>query len=101
VLPCCPILGLPDNGEPEKDVLSGKPVRYNGCNRNGVSVPQREALKILARENPDAADWWKSKGFPKPAPDDHFSFGEKEIKIVSGVEVQEVIQYLGILELGR
>ena len=31
---------------------------------NGVLVPQREALRLLAEKSPEAAKWWRDAGFP-------------------------------------
>lgn len=101
VFPCYLIMGFPENGEPEKDVITGHSVKYGGYNRRSVSVPQQAMLRILARTNKRAALWWRSQGFPRPAPDDCFSFGADEVKIVSGVVPQDVKQYLGILEVGH
>ena len=101
ILPCYPIMGLPDNGEPEKDIRDGHSIKYNGLNRRSISVPQTEALRILSKAKLGAATWWKSQGFPKQTPNDCFSFGEDEVQIVSGVSQQRLRQYLGILEIGR
>ena len=78
-LPCCP----------------------DGCNRNGVSVPQDKALKILRVTNRKAADWFEQHGFPKPPPDDCFGFGDEEVQILSGVTPFKIDQFLGVLEIGR
>ena len=101
VLPCHPIMGFPKNGEPEKDSLTGKEVRYDRSNRLSVSVPQEEAILILSETEKSAAKWWRDQGFPKPAPNDCFSFGEDEVEIISGVSQQKTEQHLGILEVGR
>ena len=43
-------------------------------------VPQKEAIKELQKSSPEAAAWWNSKGFPKPA--GVFTFGEDEGEII-------------------
>ena len=100
IFPCYPILGFPENGESEKSAVTGKPVKYSRCNRPSVSVPQKTFLKILGQKNKKAANWWRSQGFPKQAPNDCFAFGEDEIKIISGVTRQKLEQYVGISETG-
>ena len=100
VFPCSSIIGFPDNGEPEKGVLTGKVIKYDGKNRYSISVSQKYFIRILNRFNQKAAKWWKLNGFPKPAPDDYFSFGEHEVEIISGVKRQVLQQYLGVLEVG-
>ena len=104
VLPCSPFMGFPENGEREEGVLSrreitfedkkngGKKAVYDGAvglhNREGVSVPQKEALLILGLVNPSAEQFWRGHRFPKPSPDDCFSFGDDEVEIITGVKDQ-------------
>jgi len=96
VFPCWPFMGPSEKGSPEKGALTGEAVNYASgasrtINRSGVSVPQEEALRILGKEKPGAARWLRKNGFPKPAPDDCFGFGEDEVKPVSGVERKKIL----------
>ena len=103
ILPCHPIAGFPNKGEREKGALSGKETTYKDgqpvpdgrvglYNRCMVSVPQKESLRILALNCPWAANYWYRLGFPKPAPNDCFAFGENEVEIISGVKFQRVVR---------
>jgi hypothetical protein len=52
-------------------VLTGKP-EAAVCS---YCVPQEEALKALHEADPQAAAWWKQRGYPKSHPEDeYFSF---------------------------
>lgn len=109
VLPCSPFAGFPENGEREKGALSGQKITfedkkdggkksvYDGqaglSNREGVSVPQEEALLILGLSDPSAEQFWREHGFPKPPPDDCFGFDKDEVKIVSGVEHKRYLEF--------
>lgn len=91
-LPCHPYCGYPD-GELERGVLSGKKASRN---RRGFIVPQDEAIKILERERPSAAAYWREKGFPEH--NKCFCFGEDEAEIVGGVTrqfIREVSDEMG------
>jgi hypothetical protein len=85
-LPCDPFLGLPGSGL-DLGVLSLMPVEEN---RLGFSVPQEEALAILEKENPGAADWWKQQGYPQA--EQRFGFAEEEAEIVKWVTRQRIIE---------
>ncbi len=92
VLPCWPILGYPTGGY-ELGVMSGKQQERN---RFGFSVPQQEALETLAKSAPEAAQWWRDHGFPKPGT--CFCFGENEAEIVSGVTRQQIVHVTGEMQ---
>ncbi len=53
--------------------------------KSGVSVPQDNAIEILARHNPRAAAYWREQGFPRKDGNDCFFFEEDAIEITSGV----------------
>jgi hypothetical protein len=57
----------------------------------GYIVPQAKALAILEEHNPEAAMWWKSHGFPRKFLS-NFIFGLDEAKIISGVQMQKIIE---------
>lgn len=86
-LPCAPYLGCPVHGL-EQGVLTGKPAGCLICGRNGFSVPQDQAIAILEKERPEAAAWWKEKGFPQT--DGYFGFSAEEAEIVHGVALQKI-----------
>ncbi|MDO8482252.1 MAG: hypothetical protein Q7S86_00335 [bacterium] len=83
-LNCNPILGYPDNNI-EIGVITGTLIQP----RIGVSVPQVLALTVLERERPEAAAWWRQRGFPRSG--EHFGFAECEIVIISGVRRQRLL----------
>jgi hypothetical protein len=85
-LPCLPIMGYPDRGVREKGVLTKEEV---GRNVYGVSVPQEEAIAILAQRNSGAAAWWRSKGFPQKGA--YFGFSQWEVEAVSGMRYQKIV----------
>jgi len=103
VLPCFPVMGFPEGGKREKGVISGEETTFKDdgqpvsdgrvglYNRRMASVPQEEALQILGLKDALAEQYWRHQGFPKPAPDDCFAFGEDEIAVVSGVKQQRVV----------
>ncbi len=82
-LPCNPYLG--HSGLFDKGALSQKEL---STKRNGVSVPQKEALELLRQVAPQAAKWWHDHGFPCG---EYFGFGEDEVRILSGVEHQKIV----------
>lgn len=84
ILSCNPILGYPDNGR-EIGVITGAGMQP----RIGVSVPQVLALEVLDRERPEAARWWRRRGFPHVG--EYFGFAECEITIISGVRRQKLL----------
>lgn len=85
ILPCYPCLGyLP---EPERGALSNKETPLNRC---VFCVPQDEAIGVLEENSPEAAAWWREKGFPKPGI--YFTFAWNEARIVSGVTLQMAIE---------
>ena len=90
VLPCHPYLGFPDSA-PDRGVLTGQSASCDSCGSYGVSVPQDQAIDILAQFHPEAAAWWRQHGYPNPAPDDLFGFENDVIEIVSGVKHQQII----------
>ena len=84
VLPCSPIMGyVPD----ERNLFSDKGMDKSRC---GVSVPQKEALEILAAKSSTAGEYWKKLGFPHDG--EFFFFAEDEIEIVSGVTYQSITE---------
>jgi hypothetical protein len=85
VLPCHPILGFSPGKE--KGVLSNKSAGRGNC---GFSVPQCDAIVILANHDRAAARWWEKQGFPVPK--ECFFFAEDEAKIISGVRRQALVQ---------
>lgn len=87
VLPCGPIAGYLESGT-ELGALSLEPINRG---RRTVSVPQVEALEILAKERPFAAEWWAEMGFPR-AFASRFAFGLDEVEILDGVEHQRIIE---------
>lgn len=85
-LPCYPIVGYTEGLE--IGALSGQP---RAKKRNSVIVPQEEALRILEKQSPHAAKWWRDHGFPR-AFTPNFSFGDDEVDFVSGVKYQKIIE---------
>ncbi len=83
-LPCNPFSGLPDSGQ-EHSVLTKSVVPR----RDGYSVPQEEAIKILQGKSPKAAKWWKEHGFPKPG--EYFCFGKDEAKVIREVTPKTIV----------
>ena len=80
-LPCESHVGINDTDE--RGAVSGEKTTYN---RYGYSVPQKEALEILADHNLEAANWWKEHGYPKISGDKkYFCFSEFEVMEVSGI----------------
>ena len=77
-LPCHPFSGPPDSGF-DSGVLTGE--RVSGMGR--VSVPQEQAIQILAKTNPEAAGWWRLEGFPYP--NLCFGFRLDDVEIISNV----------------
>src|SRR4051812_26907206 len=49
-----------------------------------IIVPQSDALAILEERQPEAAKWWKDRGYPLVVTPD-FSFDLSVVTIVSGV----------------
>lgn len=86
ILPCDPYLGWPTSDGPDRGVLSGKEAARNRCS---FSVPQDEAIRILEESAPEAAAWWREKGFPHSG--ECFGFAEDEAEILSGVTRQKII----------
>src|SRR5262245_31416390 len=84
VLPCDPYLGYPASGG-EQGVCTG---RKSARNRYGFGVPQDQAIAVLDIENPQAAAWWRTQGFPRG--DERFCFAEAEAEIISGVQRQRL-----------
>ena len=84
ILSCNPVLGYPGNGR-EIGVITGARIQP----RIGVSVPQFLALAVLDRERPEAAQWWRQRGFPRVG--ECFGFAECEIIIISGVRRQRLL----------
>ena len=84
ILKCHPVLGYPDNNR-ETGVITGTRIQP----RIGVSVPQDLALAVLDREKPEAARWWRHRGFPCAGK--YFGFAESEITIISGVTRQKLL----------
>lgn len=82
-LPCHPFYGMQVGDE--RGVLSGDKVAQS---RRAFTVPQAGALTALAAVNPDAAAWWRRRGYPNPS--QYFSFAEDEAEIVSGVQQQQL-----------
>lgn len=66
-----------------------------------VHVPQDVALDLLDKHHAGAADWWRQSGFP--VPDEHFSFREEEVEILSDVQRQTLMvaddMETGVMEL--
>lgn len=85
VLPCEPILGFSD-GFAEYEVVTGKkvPKRYS------FHVPQCPAIETLEQVTPEAARWWRDRGYPHT--DKWFTFGENEAEIIYGVIRQEIVE---------
>lgn len=48
---------------------------------DGFSVPQDEALAALEKNDPEAARWFRQKGFPRP--NECFRFKYKEVRVVA------------------
>lgn len=61
-------------------VLSEKPTN----NGEGYSVPQKEAIRVLAGKKPKAAAWWTKHGFPKPGKT--FVFYKDEVLVLEKEE---------------
>ncbi len=76
VLPCEPTAGE----FPELGVVSG---HFRPRIRPTFSVPQKEALEILAQKSKVAADWFHCSGYPHP--EGFFGFGVDEAEIIQGV----------------
>lgn len=85
VLPCHPFMGWPDEGK-DRGVISGKEATRN---RRGFSVPQDVAIEFLAKKDPDAAKWWREKGFPVKG--EFFGFGVDEAEILEGVTERKIV----------
>lgn len=63
-----------------------KPEHLNGVmngaaveSHNGFIVDQQAALDALEKKCPEAAEWWKSMGFPMPFAEFHFDADCAEI----------------------
>jgi hypothetical protein len=82
ILPCDPYSGPSE----DRGVLSGK----HSKTRSDFSVPQSEAIGLLEEHNPEAAKWWKRRGFPKG--DECFGFSKSDAVILSGVVPPNVHQ---------
>ena len=61
-------------------VLSGKPMEDLGL--DVFEVCENDALKILQRSQPTAADWWYTNDFPKDGC--FFTFYEDEVEVLPG-----------------
>lgn len=84
VLPCDPYVG--HGQEPEKGVLSLKECEGIHRKRYSYAVFQKDAIRILRNYSPNAAAWWRIKGFPRSTPgEDKFGFAEDEARVVHGV----------------
>lgn len=59
-------------------VLTGELVDREG--QNTYKVWQEGACSALAQKNPDAAQWWKSIGYPRPGK--KFVFYEDEVMVL-------------------
>ena len=81
-LPCLPIVSA---SLTEHGILSKCPVRP----RFAFHVPQDAAIDALELAVPNAAKWWREKGFPRP--NTLFNFGEDEARIIYGVIRQIII----------
>ncbi len=93
-LPCYPVSGMMPG--PELDLFTGRQL----CGeRKVVVVPQAEAIAALEKERPQAAQWWKDRGFPRdrPFPMPSFYFGEDEVEIFDGVEKRALIDGFDLL----
>lgn len=84
VLPCDPIAGYSDN-KTDYSILTRQQVEKF----YGFSVPQDLAIENLEQINPEAANWWKNLGFPKP--NEYFGFRLDEAVVVAGVTFQKII----------
>lgn len=85
ILPCHPILGY---SEGDIGALSREPTERN---RQVINVPQDEAIRILALFHPEAVQWWNDHGYPTQG--GYFSFGEREVEIISGVTYQQIREW--------
>lgn len=79
-----------------RGAMSGMPTEA----RIRYYVEEKEALEILARTHPDAANWWYENGFPHA--DSLFGFLAEEVQIVGELEdlPPDVRLFLGLLEVG-
>ena len=84
VLPCEPIAPYAETF----GVISLEPTAER---RWVVTVPLNEALDILAREKPFAAEWWEEHCMP-PEELTHLAFSLDDVEILEGVERQEIIE---------
>ena len=78
ILPCAPVMVFEKE---RKGVLSNE-----DCKKDGgyiINVPQKTALRLLARKSPKAADWWKQHGYPNEQEED-FGFKDAEVEILEG-----------------
>lgn len=80
VLPCEPTVRQSRSRE------KGAPsLKENDRNRSVYSVPQGEALIILAQRNPTVATWWTEHDFRLSGVDcNYFSFSDTEVKEIAG-----------------
>jgi len=85
VLPCYPIACR----APRIGVLSGKQRLAEG--QWSALVPQEDAIEILGRHKPFAAEWWHEAGFPHPF-FNTFTFNMDDVEIVSGVTYQPIVE---------
>ncbi len=78
ILPCDPVMGLPEGRE--RGAISGKPIRP----RIGVSVLQSDAIAALERAcRHKAVRYWKKHGYPRYTEgDDCFGFAEGEVQVL-------------------
>lgn len=81
-LPCHLVAGF--SGPDAVEVITKQKV----APRYGFTVPQDQALSILAEKHPGAATWWKKHGFPEM--NRYFNFEQDSAEIISGVTFQKI-----------
>lgn len=73
-----PVRGFAEPGHQVYEIITHQPITREKWN---VAVSQVEAIKILSKRYPEAAQWWRNNGYPRGR-DWIFLFYADELELV-------------------